>query len=79
MKKKKIKILRIIDTLDKIYGGPANTIIDSSKILSKKGFLVDILTHDSDNGDKKINHNKIKIINKGPNFTNYLFNIKIIL
>ena len=76
--KKKIKILRIIDTLDKIYGGPSNTIIDSSKILSKKGFRVDILTHDHDYGDTKVNNN-IKIFNKGPNFTNYFLNIKITL
>ena len=49
---KKIKILRIIDTLDTNYGGPSNTIIDSSKILSEKGYKVHILTHDRELGKK---------------------------
>lgn len=74
---KKIKILRIIDTLDTNYGGPSNTIIDSSKILSEKGYKVHILTHDRELGKKKIKDKNIKILNKGPSFTNYFLNFKI--
>ena len=42
--KNNLKILRIIQTLDPKWGGPAHAIIDSSIILQKKGFDVDILT-----------------------------------
>ncbi len=44
--KKKIRILRIVSSLDPKYGGPSKTIIDSSKILKKQGFNIDILTSD---------------------------------
>ena len=44
--KKKIKILRIISSLNPKYGGPAKAIIDSSILLSNQGFQVDILTSD---------------------------------
>ena len=74
--KKKIKILRIVSSLDPKYGGPAKTIIDSSVVLSKQGFKVDILTSDNENSiffkSKKIN-----IINKGPGLGNYCFNLKL--
>ena len=43
---KKIKVLRIISTLDQSFGGPTNTIVDSSLALAKSGFKVDILTFD---------------------------------
>ena len=66
---KKIKVLRIIDTLDKNYGGPSNTIIDSSKILSQKGFMVHILTHDRESRKNKIKLKNVKIFNKGPSIT----------
>tara|TARA_B100001094_G_C17855093_1_gene634584 strand:- start:22 stop:186 length:165 start_codon:yes stop_codon:yes gene_type:complete len=45
--KKKIRILRIISSLNPKYGGPSKTIIDSSLNLIREGFDVDILTHDS--------------------------------
>ena len=44
---KKTKILRIIQTLDKSYGGPSNAIIDNTLALVKSGFKVDILTYDN--------------------------------
>ena len=43
---KKIKILRIIHSLDPNFGGPQNAIIDNSLALNKEGFTVDILTSD---------------------------------
>ena len=74
--KKKIRILRIINSIDPKYGGPSKTIIDSTLVLKKKGFIVDILTSDPANSlfykSKKIN-----IINKGPGLGNYSFNIKL--
>lgn len=76
---KKIKILRIIPTLDSNYGGPVKTTIDTSILLQKKGMKVDILTCDD---EKKIffKSNKIKIINKGPSLLGmYCFNIKLFL
>ena len=39
------KVLRIISTLNPKYGGPSNTIIDSSKLLYKTGFKVDVRTY----------------------------------
>ena len=42
---KKIRILKI-SSLDPKYGGPSKTIIDSSEILKKQGFKIDILTSD---------------------------------
>jgi len=47
--KNKIKVLRIIQTLNPAYGGPANTIIGNSTALVKNGFKVDILTYDNKN------------------------------
>ena len=76
--KKKIKILRIISSLNPKYGGPSKTIIDSSLNLIREGFDVDILTHDS----KKniyIKNKEINFINKGPAFGTYRFNIKLFL
>ena len=62
MKKRinKIKILRIIHTLDPAHGGPQNAIIDNSLSLIKNGISVDILTSDIRNYHFK----KIKIVNK---------------
>ena len=74
--KKKIKILRIISSLNPKYGGPSKTIIDSSLSLIKEGFKVDILTNDL----KKSNFFKsryINIINKGPALGNYRFNLRL--
>ena len=74
---KKIKILRIIHTLDPNFGGPQNAIIDNSLALTKKGFIVDVLTSDQKNIYKK-NQKLIKIFNIGPSFLKYGFNIRLI-
>ena len=76
--KNKIKILRIIQTLNPAYGGPANTIIDNSLALIKNGFIVDILTYDNKN-TSYVKSNKIKIFNKGPAYGNYTFSINLFL
>jgi len=76
MYKKKIKILRIIGTLDPKYGGPSRAIIDNSMSLQKQGFDIDILTSDKKNS----NYFKSKIIkvhNLGPGIGNYCFNLKL--
>ena len=76
-KKKQIKLLRIIPTLDKSFGGPSFATIESSIILSQKGISVDIITCDNSNKSFKKLKN-IKIINFGPNyFGNYRLNFKI--
>ena len=62
---KKIKILRIIPTLDPSYGGPSKATIDSSIELQKKNFDVDILTCDKKNGYFK-NKKNIRVFNMGP-------------
>ena len=69
--KNNLKILRIIQTLNPEYGGPANAIIDSSIVLQEKGYKVDILTYDSQDKIKNINKKKI-IFNSylGPSFNN---------
>lgn len=63
----KLKILRIITSLDPKFGGPATGIIESSKDLISKGHSVTILTLDK-NSKYKVATNKIKIIN----FNNYI-------
>ena len=74
--KSKFKILRIIASIDPKFGGPSKSIIDSSLILVKQGFEIDILTSDL----KKnvfFKSNKIKIINKGPHILgSYYFNLR---
>lgn len=73
---KKIKILRIINSLDPKYGGPSIATIDSTKILNQNNFDVDIVTNDK----KKSNFYKgkdIKINNLGPSIGNYSFNLKL--
>ena len=74
----KKKILRIIPTLDKKYGGPVAAIIDSSLMLSKQGFKIDILTNDLKNTNF-YKSKKINIINTGPAFGRYNFNIKLFI
>tara|TARA_B100000965_G_scaffold405009_1_gene437514 strand:- start:1389 stop:2549 length:1161 start_codon:yes stop_codon:yes gene_type:complete len=74
--KKKIRILRIVSSLDPKYGGPSKTIIDSSKILKKQGFNIDILTSDRISSSF-FKSKKINIFNKGPAFGNYRFNFKL--
>ena len=65
--KDKIKLLRIISTIDPNYGGPVKATIDNSIALSNNGFKVDILTCDSIKSNF-YKSNKLKIINKGPAF-----------
>ena len=78
MSKKKIKILRIIHSLDPKYGGPQNAILDHSISLQKSGIKVDILTADN---NKKFNSPKlknIKVFYTGKGFLgDYGFNIKL--
>ena len=50
--KKSIKILRIIPTIDPMYGGPSKTIIDTSLKMANKGFEIDILTGLQKKGSK---------------------------
>ena len=59
LKEKKLKILRIIHSLDPKYGGPQNAILDHSISLHNSGIEVDILTS---NDGKKITSTKIKNI-----------------
>jgi glycosyltransferase involved in cell wall biosynthesis len=75
--KKKIKVLRLIPTLDPKWGGPVHALINSSIVLIRQGFEVDILTCDPKNSNfHKIN--KFKIINKGPGlFGNFLFSPRL--
>ena len=74
--KKKIKVLRIVTSLDPKFGGPARTIIDSSIALSNQGFKIDILTADLGNSNFFKSKN-IRVINKGPRFGNYALNFKL--
>ena len=74
--KNKIKVLRIVTSLDPKFGGPSKTIIDSSIALSNQGFKIDILTADLRNSNFFKSKN-IRIINKGPRFGNYALNFKL--
>ena len=75
--KRKLKILRIITSLDPKLGGPISGILESSKQLVNEGFKVDIVTCDKEN--KKITKLKnIKIINLGSYIGNtYRFSLKL--
>ena len=74
---KKIKILRIVQTLDKAYGGISNYILDSSGALTKRGFEVDILTYDKPKSFFSRKKN-IKIINKGPAYGKFTFSFSLL-
>ena len=63
--KRKLKILRLMTTIDPKFGGPNHTVIASSLALSKQGFKVDMLTSDRKNSNF-FKSKKIRIINKGP-------------
>ena len=76
--KHKLKILRIITSIDPKFGGPAKTIIDGSLVLYNKGINVDVLTCDKE-GSNFFKSKKIKIINKGPRFGTYGFSIRLFL
>ena len=75
--KHRCKVLRIIPTLDPKYGGPAATIIDSSLLLYKDGFKVDILTADEENSNfiKKI-YTTVFIFKEVPYMTYKNLNLK---
>ena len=74
--KNKIKVLRIITSLDPEYGGPSKAIIDSSISLVSQGFKIDILTGDAKNSNFFKSKN-INIINKGPRLGNYALNFRL--
>ena len=57
MNRKKLKILRIISSLDPKFGGPTRGIIETSKQLIDSGLETEILTLDK----KKFNYSKIKM------------------
>ena len=77
MHKRKVKVLRIISSLNPKYGGPARATIDSSIALQKKGINVDILTCDNKK-EVFFKSKKIKIINKGPGLLGaYSFSLKL--
>ncbi len=65
--KTKIKILRLITSLDPKYGGPRNGILSSNNQLIKNGFKVDMATCDK----KKINNKEYKDT-KVINFKSYI-------
>lgn len=75
--KKKVKILRILRTLNPKYGGPSSATIDSSLALSKQNFKIDIATSDSKNSSFFKSKN-IKIFNLGPAVGDFGFNIKLL-
>ena len=74
--KKKIKILRLVASLDPKYGGPQNGIISSNTQLIKSGFKIDMVAFDP----KKLINNEyknIKIINfRSFIGKNYRFSLK---
>ena len=70
----KIRVLRIIHTLNPVLGGPSNAIKDSSLSLIKEGLSIDILTSDKIN---YLNDKRIKVFNKGPSFGNFGFSFKL--
>ena len=70
--KKKIKILRIISTLNPNYGGPTKATIDNSIALIKQNIKVDIVTCDPPKS-KFFKVKNLNIINKGPAFLGHFF------
>ena len=74
---KKIKILKIITTLNPKSGGPQASITASSNALCNIGFSVDILTSDKKNFIKKTDR-KFKIIKLNTDSKSYNFSFKII-
>ena len=72
----KIKVLRIISTLNPQQGGPAKAIIDNSLAMINQNIKVDILT--CDRASSKFYKSKyINIINQGPSFFgNFSFSYK---
>lgn len=76
MSQKKIKLLRIISSLDPKFGGPVKGIIESSKQLVNSGFNIDILSFDKKIIKKK-NLKNIKFFNINSSIgEKYKFSIK---
>ena len=71
--KNRVRLLRIISTLNPKYGGPSKAIIDNSLYLKTKGIKVDIITNDPF-GSKFYKGNKLKIINVGRKYLPISFN-----
>ena len=71
--KNRVRLLRIISTLNPKYGGPSKAIIDNSLYLKTKGIKVDIITNDPF-GSKFYKGNKLKIINVGSKYLPISFN-----
>ena len=76
--KKKIKILRIVQSLNPSYGGIATALVDNSISLLNYGLNVNILTYDP-HGSNFHKTKKIKVINKGPAYGKYTFNLKLLI
>ena len=75
--KKKIKILRIITSLNPKYGGPSRATVESSLNLVKQGFEVHILTRDQSNSNFFKDKN-VKVFNKGSYLKIYDFNLRLL-
>ena len=74
---KKIKVLRIISTLNPHHGGPAKAIIDNSLAMIKQNISIDILTCDSYSSNF-YKSKYMKIINQGPSFLgNFWFSFNL--
>ena len=74
--KKKIKILRLVASLNPKYGGPQNGIISSNTQLIKSGFKIDMVAFDTKKLANK-EYKNIKIINfKSFIGKNYRFSLK---
>ena len=76
-KSKKIRILRIIHSLDPNFGGPQNAIIDHTYSLIKAGIKVDILTNGFNNFKK---HKNINIFYMGNHYLgDFGFNLNLFI
>jgi len=76
---KKKKILKIISSIDPSYGGPSRGVINTSIHLSKRGYLVDIVTIDKHKFNFDLSKN-IRFINFKNYFgINYRFSIDFFL
>jgi len=77
LKNYKLKILRIIPTLNPKEGGTSFGVINTSLSLIKKKIKVDILTSDESSGSF-FKNKKLRIFNCGPGLGNYSFNLKLL-
>ena len=75
----KKKILRIVHSLDTVYGGPQNAINDHSIFLNNNGFNVEILTNGKKNKKNSLSNN-FKVHYMGNHLLgNYGFNYRLFL